>query len=870
MALSGEAGQTHGSRPPSPQGRKAACPTDMQEPANSNARPQDAVFTTPVRTEQGWLARLLQPAAKDPAGAAKGATLKVPARSPRQLAARIGLLALWAVVGVVLLCAVAIQVDLRAQYVLGGSVVALMLVLRAFGYIRRFRVFFLFMAAFLMLRYLWWRTFHTLGYDGFFDFLFMIMLYAAEVYGIAIALLSLFVNIHPLTRTPIALDATPGKLPTVDVLIPTYNEPTELLEITLRAALDMRYPAAGHVKVWLLDDGGTVQKRTQASPAKAAEAQQRHIELQALAARHGGHYITREKNQNAKAGNVNEALAHCSGDLVLILDADHVPTVDFLEKTVGFFQQDEKLYLVQTPHFFINPDPVEKNLDMFGRMPPENEMFYAVIQRGLDFWDGAYFCGSAAVIRRSHLDEVGGIGGVSITEDAETAMKLHAEGYRSAYLNEPLISGLQPETFSSFIVQRLRWAQGMVQLFLLRNMITMKGLSIPQRLCYLSNTIYWFFSYARVMLLLAPMAYLVFDLRFYNAGIPEFFGYGLPAMVGAILTSDFLFGRYRWTLISELYEMLQSLFSLQAILMVIKNPRAPSFNVTPKGEQLENDAISQLAGPFYIVYAMVVVTMVVGLWKLVHAGQSQDVIISALCWNLLNLIILNACIGVLYERKQRRTTPRVPVNLPAEIIKITAAHSTPKELAQALEGGATVRLEGAAKSHDAEAQWHEPLLCRVIDISAGGAQLQFDAGMAEQLDMELNHLRLYNRAMGYESLIPIEVRSKYASRDKSKTLLGVRFTDRSVSGLSETVSLSSGDSSRWADFRAHRNQRQGIFASIALLVRLGTVHVSAQYLMFFKGFAQYLHRRLLAPVLAKRAVASLPYKLKRFYHYIID
>ncbi|WDZ97208.1 UDP-forming cellulose synthase catalytic subunit [Herbaspirillum sp. WKF16] len=794
-----------------------------------------------------------------PAGAA--------ARGGR-LASRAGMLALWGAVMLVLLAAISARVDLAAQYVMAGGAVGLMLLMRSLGYVRRFRVFFLLVSSFLLLRYLWWRTFNTLAYDNFFDFLFMLALYIAEVYGVSIALLSFFVNIHPLKRDSVPLDFTPGKLPTVDVLIPTYNEPTELLEVTLRAALDMRYPAS-HLRVYLLDDGGTVQKRTQASPAKAAEAQQRHVELQALAARHGGHYITREKNQNAKAGNVNEALAHCSGDLVLILDADHVPTVDFLEKTVGFFQQDDKLYLVQTPHFFINPDPVEKNLDMFGRMPPENEMFYAVIQRGLDFWDGAYFCGSAAVIRRSHLDEVGGIGGVSITEDAETAMKLHAKGYRSAYLNEPLISGLQPETFSSFIVQRLRWAQGMVQLFLLRNVFAMKGLSIPQKLCYFSNTFYWFFSYARVMLLLAPMAYLVLGLRFYNASIAEFFAYGLPAMVGAILTSDYLFGRYRWTLISELYEMLQSLFSLQAIFMVIRNPRAPSFNVTPKGEHLEHDTVSQLAGPFYFVYAAVVLTMLVGLWKLFHAHEHQDVIISALGWDLLNLIILNACIGVLYERKQRRASPRVPVNLFAEAMEITVSPATPKALAQAIGEGATMQLDGAVKVA-AEAVWHEPLPCRVIDISAGGAQLQFDIAAVQSDPPRMNHLRIYNRAMGHESLLPIEVRSSHTSPDKTRLTVGVRFTDTSVAGLSETVSLSSGDSERWTAYRASRNQRLGILGGIALLVRLGTVHASHQYYLFCKGLAAYLYRRAIAPVLATRFVALLPYRLKRFYRYLIQ
>ena len=120
---------------------------------------------------------------------------------------------------------------------------------------------------------------------------------------------------------------------------------------------------------------------------------------------------------------------------------------------------------MQTPHFFLNPDPVERNLDTFDRMPSENEMFYSVIQKGLDGYNASFFCGSAAVLRRKHIMEIGGIQGETITEDAETALELHARGYHSAYVARPMVAGLSPETFSGFIVQRMRWAQGMAQIF---------------------------------------------------------------------------------------------------------------------------------------------------------------------------------------------------------------------------------------------------------------------------------------------------------------------------------------------------------------------------------------------------------------------
>jgi cellulose synthase (UDP-forming) len=135
----------------------------------------------------------------------------------------------------------------------------------------------------------------------------------------------------------------------------------------------------------------------------------RHYELRQLARELSVTYITRETNHRAKAGNLNHALNHTDGDLILVLDCDHVPTKNMLQQTVGYFFADPKLFLVQTPHFFINPTPVEKNLMGIGNPSSENDMFYRSIHPSLDSWNASYFCGSAAILRRSHLMEAGGI-----------------------------------------------------------------------------------------------------------------------------------------------------------------------------------------------------------------------------------------------------------------------------------------------------------------------------------------------------------------------------------------------------------------------------------------------------------------------------
>ncbi|SAK98955.1 cellulose synthase [Caballeronia pedi] len=727
-----------------------------------------------------------------------------------------------------------VRIDLQAQFCLAFMTLAVMIVLRRSGLVERTRLFFLLCSAFLSIRYVCWRTTSTLGYNGFADFILMMMMYGAELYGIVLTLGGLFVNSRPLKREGVPLIRTAGPLPTVDVYVPSYNEPAEMLEITLRAALDMRYDR-DRVNVYLLDDGGTEQKRTQADPVKAAAAQERALTLSLLAARHGAHYLSRERNEHAKAGNINAALEKTSGELIVIFDADHVPTADFLEKTIGYFQRDSELFLLQTPHFFSNPDPLEKNLGMFGKMPPENEMFYSVIQRGLDFWNASFFCGSAAVLRRKCLMEIGGITGTSITEDAETALMLHARGYRSAYLNEPLIAGLQPETFASFVVQRVRWAQGMIQLLMFRNPLRMKGLKLAQRLCYFSNAFFWFFCYARVVFLLAPALYLLFGLQFYNATLPEFFAYGLPQMVGVILTTDYLFGKYRWTLISEVYEMLLSMFSLRGVVAVLLNPRAPTFNVTPKGEQSDADQISELAGPFYAVYLGVLISAIVGVWRLIDGDMQRGVIASSVAWSVLNLVLLNACIGVLYERRQRRVAPRVPADIAGTLLLSDVAD----------EQGAT------------PARAFSPAFdCRIVDLSAGGAKLIVPLGAQSSIPRgSTATLDAYNAARGCHCQLPVVVRGVFEPGDGT-CAVGVEFSDRSVEGLSDRVSLVYGDSGRWRSFRDRRNKRIGIRRGLGLVVRLGTVHALAHYRTFFTALLRYVLNRLASRRHALRRVVT--------------
>lgn len=553
-------------------------------------------------------------------------------------------------------------VSIQAQFVVGSFVIGAMVLIKSLNLRGAWRHVFLALGTAVVLRYFYWRTTSTIPpIDDLLNFIPGVLLWLAEVYSAVMLAISLFVVSDPVTR-PRALQLSEDDMPIVDVLVPSYNEEAEMLALTLAAAKKMIYPQH-KLFVHLCDDGGTDQKCEQKDPVKAQQAKDRRAQLQALCDELDCVYHTRAKNEHAKAGNMNSAIQNTFGQLIVVFDADHVPVKEFLQETVGYFTTDPRLFLVQSPHFFANPDPLEKNLQTFKVMPSENEMFYGIIQKGLDKWNAAFFCGSAAVLRREALMEVGGFSGISITEDCETALDLHSRGWNSLYVDKPMISGLQPDTLASFIGQRSRWCRGMFQIFLLKNPAFKKGLSIPQKISYLSNMTYWFFPISRLPFLISPLLYIWFSMQIYVANSNEFFAYTTIYMVVNMMMQNYLYGSVRWPWISEVYEFVQSIFLSGGLLSVIKNPRAPTFNVTDKGEGSDSEYLSELAKPYFVIFGIIVLSTVAVIYRYLTEPDANELLIVVGLWNTFNLMLSAISLGVVAERRSFRQ----PIDRKAEL-----------------------------------------------------------------------------------------------------------------------------------------------------------------------------------------------------------
>jgi cellulose synthase (UDP-forming) len=667
------------------------------------------------------------------------------------------------------------------------------------------RVVVIVLGSYLSLRYWMFRTTATLAFTGLWDFIFLVLLYLAETYGILTHLVGLFVNVAPIRRRSVPLPADPSLWPSVDVLIPTYNEPVELVTLTLTACTQLNYPK-DKLNVFVLDDGGTTQKIEDPDPARAQAARRRSRELKAAAASLGVHYLTRERNIHAKAGNINAALGAAipsddhhrvaarhnpglgeprpSAELTLVLDCDHVPTRDFLLHTAGFFVADEKLACVQTPHFFINPTPVEKNLGTAAVSPGENEMFYGGIQLGLDFWNASFFCGSAALLRRRHLLEIGGLVEDTITEDAGTALRLHARGLNSVYLNKAMVMGLSPESFDSFIIQRSRWAKGMLQILLLRNPLLQKGLAIPQRICYLNACLFWLFGFARLIFFLAPLMFLIFGLRVYNASLMQVLVYAVPHLLASYFLSNYLYGRLRHPFYSELFETIQSIYLVPAVLSVFANPWSPRFRVTPKTISLEHDTRTHLATPFYLMFLLNLLAFCAGVVLWLNQPALLDTIAICLCWNTFNLFLVICCLGVVWERRQLRRSHRYVTHEP-------------------------VRL----KAPDGRS----PAAGFLRDLSISGLGLRVDAGAAPPAA----RLRLEaSDSYGRRYALPIEVLR--VQDEGGRTTLGCRFDVADEAVRRQVTGFVYGDSERWKYFSETRRAKViGTVRAFFRLVRIG-------------------------------------------------
>jgi len=507
-------------------------------------------------------------------------------------------------------------------------------------------------ALILTTRYLFWRITETLpAFELSIQPVWGWVFFIFEISAIVGLFVGHFFQMRTVNRSNEA-DQSAAKLklsddiPAVDVFITTYNEGLDVVERTIVAALSLDYP---NFTVWVLDDGKREWLR------KFCEDK-------------GANYLTRSKNEHAKAGNINHGLAvsklSSDADLVMVLDADFVVRADFLWRTVGFFE-DEKIGIVQTPQHFFNPDPIQSNLLADQLWVDEQRYFFDIVQPSRDAWDVAFCCGTSSVIRRSYLEEIGGFPTDSVTEDILLSFVFLQHGYITRYLDERLSIGLAPEGLKEYLTQRSRWCLGTMQILWLKSCpLWAPGLTVLQRTSFLWQVMNWLVTFPwAIIVLMAPLLYLFFGLYAIEAQASELINHMAPAFVAILMSVNWVSNRKYLIIMTDATRLIMVFTILGSLYQSLTRPFGQRFKVTAKGGD-RNKVIIQwsLLWKLILLLALSVLGIALNLVPEYAVIEDHEQQWMNFIWCFFNIVVIAISAMICIDLPRPRREERFVVN----------------------------------------------------------------------------------------------------------------------------------------------------------------------------------------------------------------
>jgi cellulose synthase (UDP-forming) len=234
---------------------------------------------------------------------------------------------------------------------------------------------------------------------------------------------------------------------------------------------------------------------------------------------------------------------------------------------------------------------------------------------------------------------------ISVTEDMATAMRLHSMGWRSVYHHEVLALGLAPEDVQTMLTQRLRWAQGTIQVMLRENPLGVTGLKWTQRLMYFATMWTYLSGFAAVVYLAAPIVYLTLGILPVDSLSAEFFIRFIPFMVvNQLLFLVVARGVPTWR--GQQYSLALFPTWIKACTTAARNVwfgRPLGFAVTPKERQDGGPAWS-LIKPQLVAMVLLVVAVALGAARLI-AGLNEPIgTLVNVAWVVYDLLVLSVLI----------------------------------------------------------------------------------------------------------------------------------------------------------------------------------------------------------------------------------
>ncbi|MEO1639866.1 MAG: glycosyltransferase family 2 protein [Pseudomonadota bacterium] len=486
---------------------------------------------------------------------------------------------------------------------------------------------------------------------------------------------------------------------TVDLLIPTYSEPVELLRKTLIRAKEIDYD---HLTINLLDDA-------------------RRNEVKELCRELGVTYFSRADNVGAKAGNMNNALPQLKGEFLAILDADFLAFENFAKAALPYFD-DSAVGCVQFPQTFYNPDPSQINSGLFATFKDEQWHWFRRVLPERDLLDLATSCGSCSFVRRSALEAIGGrFPEETITEDFDLSLRFLERGFVTRYVNETVAIGLSPFTTQDFFKQRQRWALGNLsawrRAFLSRKKIRLYELLLIFEWRIVSLP-------ARVVTFLGPVVVLLFDL--WPLKVTSFSEYALFTVPFIFLLCSFEASSGPRSAFGFIASQARTIgvalvLGVQFLLTPLVSNKL-GFSVTPK------TAGKQGADRFFMIIFLSALlsagALAVGLYRYAEADAVSHTLEVVLAWQAYNLLLVSVATWMFRPTVAKRMSERfLPIDcLEVDVADTKGAFVATADTIDVSEGGMRLRSQQALNSERYKVlfdnEWADVEVLRCVRISA--------------------------------------------------------------------------------------------------------------------------------------------------------
>lgn len=237
---------------------------------------------------------------------------------------------------------------------------------------------------------------------------------------------------------------------------------------------------------------------------------------------------------------------------------------------------------------------------------------------------------------------------LSVTEDMATCMRLHALGWHSVFHHEILAHGLAPDDLRTMLQQRLRWAQGTLQVLLKENPLTRRGLSFGQRVMYFATMWSYLSGFAALPFLVAPIVYLCFGVLPVHAYGLTFVAFFVPYFVlNQLLFWVIGYGVKTWR--GHQYSLALFPLWIRACVTAAANVwfrRPLGFVVTPKTRPAGGSRFpARLIWPQLSVMVLLVLATATGLARMATGAEDSGVgVLVNVVWVGYDLVVLSVII----------------------------------------------------------------------------------------------------------------------------------------------------------------------------------------------------------------------------------